>query len=123
MREETHAIVDPATFRVLRAIIEPADTSERNSGGAQGAGLERDIEIGTRQPLLAKFAGGRTDDGNFGMGGDVVLRPRAVTRLCDDLAIHHQHRADGHFTAFPGGTGLGQRDLHKAICHRGTNSS
>lgn len=121
--EEAHAIVDAAALGVFRAVIKPADAGKRDGGRAQRAGFERHVEVRARQPLLAERAGGLADDGDFGMGRHVVVGARAVAGLRHDRAVHDEHGADGHFAAFAGGAGLGQRDLHEAICHSGTNSS
>jgi len=75
---EAHAVVDGATLRVFRAIIEPANAREGYGRRAHRTGFQRDVEVGAGQPFLTKLFASHSNDGDFGMGGHVVKLARTV---------------------------------------------
>lgn len=105
-----------AGFGIRRAEIEPCNAGRRNSRGTHGAGFQRDIEIMPGEAFRPQSGTGRTDGQDLGMGGRIIHLPRPVAGARNHLSgWRHDHRADGHFAAQSGGTGLFQRLAHKGF--------
>ncbi len=75
--------------------IEPPDAREGDRGGAERAGLQRYIEVGTGQSLTAKLTRRSADREHFGMGRWIMQFPRAVAGAGNQLSIQHDRRATG----------------------------
>lgn len=116
LRIEAYAVVDGPALRVLRTVVEPANTGEGNGRGTHRARLQRHIEIGAGQALLAKLFASHANDGDFGMRGHIVELARTIAGCRDHGPVNHQNRSDRHLAALSGGAGLVERQLHKLIC-------
>jgi hypothetical protein len=69
---------------------------------AHGTGFERDIEGAAVKPEVSNDLGRLTDGQDLGMCRGVAELSASVARAGDDLAITHDHRADGNLVPIPG---------------------
>ncbi len=113
---EAHTIVDGTTLRVFCAIVEPANARKGNGGRAHRTRFQRHIKVGAGQPFLAQRLAGHTNGGDLSVSCDVVELARAIAGCRDHGTVDHQNRSDRYLTAFAGGAGLVERQLHKLIC-------
>ena len=106
---------------VAGAEIEPAQPGEGNGRRTHGAGLERDIEVVSDQPLGAEAGAGGAHRQHLGMGRGIAVGEGPVGGSRDDqpLGVEH-HRPDRHFAAGSGfggkvqGMAHGRRQGHAA---------
>ena len=84
--------------------------------GAHGAGLQRDVKLALRQPVVAQQGGGVAQGDYFSVGGGVVGGDGAVVAGGDDLrsvgAGAQDHGAHRHLARQPGVVGLVQSQAH-----------
>jgi hypothetical protein len=110
--EKTRSMQDSAHLRITGAKIDPADAGMADRSSTHGAGLKRHIEIRAGEPFLPQGLRGLADDQHFSMSRRVEKLPRSVAIGGDDLAIHHQNRADRNLITPRGLFGLFERDVH-----------
>ena len=91
----------------------PLQAGVQHGTTAHGAGLQRDKQLTTVQPVVAQHLRGRTQRNDFGMGGGVVAGEGGVAAGGDDHAVLHHHRAHRHFTRSCSRVGQRQRLCHK----------
>ena len=80
--------------------------------GAHRTGLERDVQGGTGQTVVAEFRGRATQGDDLGVRRGVMTTNRPVPTLADDLAIQDHQRADRHFALVLGACGEPEGVLH-----------
>ena len=97
LAEDARPVLDATALGVGRAEVEPPDARERDGRRAHRAGLQRDVEVGVRQPLRSERGAGRADRQHLGVRGRIVQLARAV-------AGARQHAAVGATTTAPTGT-------------------
>ena len=118
--EQPWPMRDRAAFGIVRSVIEPCDPCMGDSAGTHGAGFKRYPQVAPCQSVVAQ--GGRclTHRDDFGMGGGVVARDRAIGAATDNYTILDYNCAYRHFASrcrrscqfqrfFHHVTGFGQR--------------
>src|SRR5437879_6375672 len=104
--EDFETGVDGASFGIVGAVGEAGDTGLDDGASAHAAGLDSDVERGIRKAVVTNMAGGFAQSHDFGVGGGVAIADSAVARTGKDLAVMDEHRTDGDFASFGGGTGF-----------------
>lgn len=103
------------TFDVGAAEDDAAHAAVHDGTGAHGARLLGDVEIAIVEPPVPEGALGLGEREHFGMGGGVLERLDLVPSAANDIALMHDHGADGHFVLFRGLAGLPQRFAHEML--------
>ena len=84
LAEDARPVLDPAALGIAGAEVEAADAGERDGRRAHRAGLQRDVEVGARQPLGLHRRAGRADRQHLGVRGGIVELACAVAGSCED---------------------------------------
>lgn len=75
----------------------PADTGMHNGTGTHGTGLKRDIQGGSRQPIVTYPGGGIPQRHDLRVGGRVLQCNGPVPAFADNLAFQYDHSTYRHF--------------------------
>ena len=102
--EKARAVQDPTALGIIRRENEFADPRQTDRAGAHHAGLERHIEVQTRQAIIAKLPSRCADGLDFSMGRWVMIVDRLIVAFGDNLARFgiNNHRTDRHFAEVGG---------------------
>src|SRR5258706_2388923 len=111
--ENLEAGADGAAFGVVGTVDETGDAGLNDGAGAHAAGLDRDVERGVGETVVAEEASGLAEDDDFGVGGGVTIADGAVAGTGEDLAVMDKDSADGDFAGCRCGAGFGQGFLHE----------
>ena len=107
--------LDGAGLRIQRAVDDARETSLDDGSTAHRARLERRVERGAREPVVAGLAGGLAQGENFGVGGRVAEGDRRVVRLPDDHVIEDDESAHGDLARREADARLGERRAHECF--------
>src|SRR6266481_3696771 len=83
--EDARAVFDPAAFCIVGGEIEPADPRQADRRGTHRAGLQRNVEIATAEPLCPEPRGTLAQHQHLGMRGRVVVALDPVAGSGDDV--------------------------------------
>lgn len=94
-----------AALGIARAIDDAPNPRMDDRRRAHRAGLQGDIEIRPRQPIVFDSLGRRPQGLDLGMGGRILVRDGLVPALADDLAVAQDQRPDWNLAVFSGPRG------------------
>jgi 23S rRNA pseudouridine2605 synthase len=113
LSEKPRAVLNRPALFILRREIEPPDACERDRRRAHGTGLQRHVEIATREALLLGGSACLADDQHLGMGARIAQLARPVARLRQNIALRaDKNCSHRNFTTRGGGPRLCERDVH-----------
>ena len=97
---------------ILRPEDHTADLAPIQCSGAHQAGFHRYIDGGTRQVFTSQMIKGGCEGDDLCVGGSIRQAFGLVMSPGNDLVLHHDDGADGHFVFGIGPVRLFQRLLH-----------
>src|SRR5437870_6831272 len=107
--------LDGAGLRIQRAVDDARETGLDDGPTAHRARLERRVERGAREPVVAGLPGGLAQGENLGVSGGVAEGDRRVVRLPDDHVVEDDQGAHGDLAAREADTRLGERRPHECF--------
>lgn len=111
--EESRAVQDGAALEVLRREDHAPNPCHGDGARTHGTGLQRNVERGASQPLVAKARRRSADYFHLGMGGWIFALDNPVAVLGQHAAVGaDQHRPNRHFTTFRSRFGFRERQCY-----------
>jgi hypothetical protein len=108
--------LDGSVSRIMRPKDETPDTGVNDGSSTHYAWLDRRIESGINQPVVADIGRRRSQSKYLGVGGRVIPGDRTIRRLCKEFTAR-SNEASSHRHFLPGISikGLFNRDIHPLL--------
>lgn len=116
LREKLRAMQDRAALWIVCREHQSFDARQADRAGAHRAGLERDVERRSRQPLIAELRGSGAQHELLGVRGRVPPLNNAIAVGGQHHAVAgQQHGTDRYFAASGSGLGFLERECYGFI--------
>ena len=111
--QDLKAGLDCATFGVVRAVNQTGDTSLNHRASAHAARLDRDVQSGAGEAVVAQQSPGFAQNDDFGVCRGIAISDRAISRAREAFAVVYEDRADGYFASGRRATSFGESFMHE----------
>ncbi len=111
--QDLEAGADGAAFGIIGAVNEAWDACLDDCASAHAAGLDRDVENGSSEAVIAEEAGGLAEDDDFRVGGGVIVADGAIAGTGEDFAAVDEDGPDGDIASGSRGASFLKRCLHE----------
>ena len=99
-------------FGIARAEDQSGQSGEHHRTCTHRTGFERGVKRAIGQPPNPQFFRGPLKNEHFGVRGGILSLNDAIVVSCDDLALAHHNRANGHFAFACCGSGFFKGEFH-----------
>ncbi len=111
--EQLEAGAESAALGVVSSIDEARYTRLDNRTSAHGAGLERDVQNGSGEAVVAQKPRGFTKHDDFSVSRGVIIANGAIAGARQNRIVLHEHGPDGDFAGGGRSAGFVESKLQK----------
>jgi len=110
--EDLHTRANSSSFGFVGAVNQPGDARLHERAGAHGARLDRHIDCGSEEAMVAGLPRGLAQGQDFCVRGRIAICDGPISRGGKDAVFQHDDGSNGHFSAQRGGLRLSDGQMH-----------